>query len=87
MTPFGELYIHIDGVEVLYNYSMREKSEPCKDVDGRYLIEVAFQPDGIMDHVIECVFKKVGDMRYTRSYEAGECLECQTWFGADPFYP
>ena len=79
-TPLGELFVYIDGMDVVYDYHEREKSSPCKDVDGRYLIEINFQPDGLTDHVIECVFKRIDDMKYERSYESGECLECQAFY-------
>lgn len=80
ITPLGELFIHVDGIDIMYDYQVRGKSDPCKDVEGRYLVEINFQPDGIMHHIIECVFITPNNLEYTRSYESGECLECQAFY-------
>lgn len=79
ITPFGELNIVLDGNRIPYTYTVRTKSEPCKDVDGRYLIEVVFTPDG-EEHTIACVFDKVDTMKYSQFIESGEFLECNAFY-------
>ena len=53
VTPLGEIDILIDGREIEYDFQIVDVDSSCKDVEGRYAIQVSFVPDG-REHIISC---------------------------------
>lgn len=53
-TPFGEIAILIDYVEIEYSFKELKPFSSCPDVNGRYIIEIDFEPDG-EEHSISCM--------------------------------
>lgn len=80
-TPFGEIKIFIDDIEIQYAAERKPHVEGlCPDVVGRYRIGVDFVPDG-NEHEIKCIIENI---TYAGRYiESGERLECQAFYSAD----
>ncbi len=77
VSPFGEISILIDDIEIEYTFKELKPFDNCPDVNGRYMIEIDFKPDG-REHSISCVFEKVSKDMET-DFESGEDLECQAF--------
>ena len=78
ITPFGEIKILIDGKQIPYSAMEGRKLDVlCPNVLGRYQIAITFIPDG-KKHSIACIFEP--NCSYKRSPEAGEFLECQSFY-------
>lgn len=76
-TPFGEISILIDDIEIEYSFKKLKAFKNCLNVDGRYIIEIDFKPDG-KEHNISCVFE-MGLKDMETDFESGENLECQAF--------
>lgn len=77
-TPFGEIAVLIDDVEIEYSFKELKPFSSCPDVNGRYIIEIDFEPDG-EEHSISCMFSDyVKDIEV--DFESGENLECCSFF-------
>ena len=81
VSPFGEISILIDDVEIEYTFKQLKPFDNCPNVNGRYIIEIDFKPDG-KEHNISCVFEKVPKDMET-DFESGENLECQCFLYDD----
>lgn len=77
-TPLGEIIVSIDEKEIDYNYYKIKNNDRCKDLLGRYLINICFKCDGI-EHTISCCIK---DYKKTikDDIETGENLELKSFF-------
>ena len=77
VSPFGEITVLIDGRETEYTFKELKPYKNCLDVDGRYIIEIGFKPDG-REHNIACVFNEIPTDMET-DFESGENLECRAF--------
>jgi hypothetical protein len=76
-TPLGQIKIYIDGTPVPYIAKHIAYDKTCRDLDGRYIIEITFIPDG-EEHTISCClynYKKSED----DYIESGERLELKSF--------
>ena len=78
VTPLGEIDILIDGREIEYDFQIVDVDSSCKDVEGRYAIQVSFVPDG-REHIISC---KIRDYKTSEmdDIESGENLELKSFY-------
>lgn len=78
VTPLGEIDILIDGREIEYDFQTVDVDSSCKDVEGRYAIQVSFVPDG-REHIISC---KIRDYKPSEmdDIESGENLELKSFY-------
>lgn len=78
VTPLGEIDILIDGRETEYDFHIVDVDSSCKDVDGRYTIQILFDPDGRC-HRISC---KIRDYIPSEmdDIESGENLELKSFY-------
>jgi hypothetical protein len=78
VTPLGEIEIFIDNKKIEYNYIKIKNDITCKDLNGRYLIKIIFEPDRF-EHKITCRIKN-----YKPSVEdgpeSGEYLELKSFY-------
>jgi hypothetical protein len=77
VTPLGQIKIYIDGMLVPYTEKPIANDKTCRDLDGRYTIEITFIPDGEM-HTISCClynYEKSDD----DDIESGERLELKSF--------
>lgn len=77
-SPLGEISFFIDDNEIEYSYKALKSFECCPDINGRYIIEIAFMPDG-KEHSISCVISNSNKIAET-DFESGEYLECQAFY-------
>ena len=52
-TPLGNILVSKDGKLIDYNYKKINLDKNCEELDGRYVIEINFEPDG-NEHIIKC---------------------------------
>lgn len=77
-TPLGTIEICIDNKPIEYIATPIPVDKTCKDLDGRYSIQIGFQSDG-KEHSISCVIK---DHIYSKQdgIETGERLELKSFY-------
>lgn len=80
VTPLGEITVWINDKEIPYTFEKCENDTTCKELDGRYSIEVAFQPDG-KEHFVSCCLHNCVPINPSR--EDGERLECMSYYNSD----
>lgn len=80
-TPFGEASIFIDDKEIEYNFVKLKPFKNCPDIDGRYVIEIDFKPDG-KEHKISCEISNI-DSNFETDFESGERLECRSFYSGN----
>ena len=68
-TPLGNICIFIDDKKINYEYEHVELDLTCRDVAGRYRIQISFVPDGQI-HRISCRLQ---------DYQASDQDEIETW--------
>ena len=78
-TPLGDIEIYIDDKKIEYvERIIRISDKLCPEVDGRYIIEVNFMPDGKF-HVISCKIKDYISSKED-GIESGERLELKSFY-------
>lgn len=78
ITPLGEIEITIDDKPIQYSTKNIKKDKLCKDLDGRYSIEIHFVPDG-NGHTITCRIKSYSGSEKD-GIESGERLELKSFY-------
>lgn len=81
LTPLGELFITVDGKLIEYEYRKANLVQSCKDVNGRYIINISFIPDG-KPHRISC---RITDYIPSKNdgIESGEGLELKSFYNGN----
>ena len=77
-TPLGEIEIYIDNKKIEYTEESCEIRESCPDIDGRYFIEINFEPDG-KPHTISCKIREYIPSEKD-DIEPGERLELKSFY-------
>ena len=77
-TPLGAIYIEIDGQEIEYTYKSIALDRTCREVNGRYLIELDYEPDG-QPHIIACRIRGHQPSEEDE-IETGEYLELKSFY-------
>ena len=77
-TPIGNICIFIDDKKINYEYEHVELDLTCRDVAGRYRIQISFVPDGQI-HRISC---RLQDYQASDQdeIETGENLELKSFY-------
>ena len=78
MVPFGEIKVLIDNVDIEYTWENVEKDRTCPNLDGRYKIQINFEPDG-KHHTISCIIDNIS-VDIEIDVETGENLECRSLY-------
>ena len=79
-SPFGEISIKINDIEINYEYKKCANDRSCPNLLGRYLIEITSKPIG-KEYSITC---EIAKNQFLKSeIESGEMLECIGFYGEE----
>ncbi|QLY81268.1 hypothetical protein [Clostridium intestinale] len=80
ITPLGSVAIYKDDLRVKYS-AIKLNNDPrlFPNIDGRYKIIVEYESDNL-PHCIYCVIEDIDYREINVSPEAGERLECQSFY-------